>query len=177
LANGFHIDSFVQTFAMKGLDQYLLPYIISQVVALAFLVAALKSTRLARLLFSLLFLYAAVFNMQLSLRNPDAYLDYASMALPFYRTFITGPFSRFNHILVPAIAAGQFLIGLGMLLRNGWVKAASIGAIVFLLAITPLMVGSAFPFPLVVAFAAWLVLKKDRKAYLWQKTVPGIRLV
>ncbi|HEU4903873.1 MAG TPA: hypothetical protein VFT06_13805 [Flavisolibacter sp.] len=162
---------------MKGLDQFLLPYIISQLVALVILVAALKSTRLARLLFSLLFLYAAVINMQLSLRNPDAYLDYAPMALPFYRKFITGPFSQFNYILVPAIAVGQFFIGLGMLLRHEWVKAACIGAIVFLLAITPLMVGSAFPFPLIVAFAAWLILKNDRKAYLWQKNLPGIKLV
>ena len=156
---------------MKGLEQYLLPYIISQLVALGILLAAYTNVRLARLLFALLFLYASVFNMQLGLRNPDAYLDYASMALPFYRKFIQGPFSQVNHLMVPLIAVGQLCIGVGMALREWWVNWACMGAIVFLLAITPLMVGSGFPFTIIVAFAAGRILRRDQKAYLWQKPV------
>ena len=156
---------------MKGLEQYLLPYIISQLVALGILLAAYTNVRLARLLFALLFLYASVFNMRLGLRNPDAYLDYASMALPFYRKFIQGPFSQVNHLMVPLIAVGQLCIGVGMVLREWWVNWACMGAIVFLLAITPLMVGSGFPFTIIVAFAAGRILRRDQKAYLWQKPV------
>lgn len=154
---------------MEGLVDYLVPYIISQFVAIGFLAAAARNTRLARLLFSILFLYAAFFNLQLSLKNPEVYLDYGSMALPFYRNFIEGWFSRHIQIVVPLIAAGQFLIGIGMLFHSWWVKWACIGAMTFLMAIVPLMVGSAFPFPLVVSMAAWIVLQTDQKDFLWHK--------
>ena len=154
---------------MKGLDQYLVPYIIVQAIALIFLITALRSTRAARILFSALFIYAAIFNMQLSLRNPDAYLDYARLALPFYRDFINGWFSHYHHFIIPLIATGQFLIGLGMLLKSWWVKWACIGAIIFLLCITPLMVGSGFPFPILTSLAAFIILKKSNRDYVWKK--------
>jgi hypothetical protein len=152
---------------MKGLEQYWVQYSIVQVVSLVFLYAAYKNTRLARLLFALLFLYAAGYNMYTGLTAPDVYLGYAGMALPFYRDFINGWFSRHNDIVIPLIACGQFIIGAGMLLKGWWVKWASIGAIVFLICITPLMVGAGFPFTLIVSWAAALVLKKDNRNYLW----------
>jgi hypothetical protein len=126
---------------------------------------------MARLLLAALFLYAAIFNMQLSIRNPDKYLEYAPMALPFYRRFIEGWFSHYNYIVVPLIAVGQLIISLGFLLKGWWVKWACIGAIVFLLAIAPLMVGAGFPFSIVVSIAATIVLKKDKRDYLWRRSV------
>jgi hypothetical protein len=155
---------------MKDLDQFLVPYVISQAVAIGFLLAAWKNTKLARLLFALLFVAASAFNMHLGLTSPDTYLVYASMAVPLYRNFINGWFSHYNHIIIPMIALGQFAIGLGMLLKGWWVRWACVGAIIFLLSIAPLMTGSAFPFSLIVSCAAWLVLKKDKKCYLWQST-------
>lgn len=154
---------------MKGLDQYLVAYIISNVVGILFVVAAAKHTRLARLMFALLFLWASGTNMSIGLTSPETYQQYSSLALPFYRDFINGWFSHYNYIIIPLIAAGQFAIAIGMLLKGWWVKWACIGAIVFLLCIVPLMVGSGFPFPLVVSFAAWLVMKKDKKDFLWRK--------
>jgi hypothetical protein len=65
------------------------------------------------------------------------------------------------------IAVGQFLIAIGILLKGWWVKWACIGAMIFLFSIIPLMVGSAFPFSLIVSWAAWLVLSRDKKDYLW----------
>ena len=153
---------------MKGLEAYLWPYIIVQVISLLFLLAALKNTRIARLMFALLFLYASWYNMKTGLTNPSIYLDYASMALPFYRDFINGWFREHNHIMVPLIAVGQFFIGLGMLLKGWWVELACMGCMLFLLAITPLMVGSGFPFPLIVSIAAFLVLKKDPRVFIWE---------
>jgi len=152
---------------LKGLDQYMFPYIATQIISIFFVVAAIWSTRMARLLFASLFLYAAVFNMQLSLRDPDKYLEYAPMALPFYSRFIEGWFSRYNHIMVPLIAVGQFFIGIGFLLKGWWVNWSCVGAIIFLIAIAPLMVGAGFPFSIVVSFAAIIVIKKDKKDYLW----------
>lgn len=152
---------------LQGLDDYLVPYIIVQFVGIGFLATANWNTRLARLLFSILFLYAAFINLQLGLKNPDVYLEYGEMALPFYRDFIQGWFSKYNHIMVPAIAFGQFLIGIGMLLQGWWVRWACTGVILFLMAIAPLMVGSGFPFSLVASIAAWLILQNDEKYVLW----------
>lgn len=152
---------------MKGLQEYLTPYLISQAASLIFLFAAWKNTRLARWLFAALFLWASGTNMYLGITSPDSYLGNADLALPFYRDFINGWFSRYNHILIPLIAFGQFLIAIGMLLKGWWVKWACIGAIGFLLSIAPLMVGSAFPFSITVSMAALLILKKDSRERLW----------
>lgn len=154
---------------MKGLQEYLVPYLISQAASLIFLLAAWKKPRLARWLFAGLFCWASGTNMYLGLTSPDSYLDNARLALSFYRDFINGWFSQNNHIMIPLIAAGQLLIAVGMLLNGWWVKLACIGAIIFLIAIAPLMVGSAFPFSITVSVAAWLTLKNDSKDFLWRR--------
>jgi len=56
-----------------------------------------------------------------------------------------------------------------MLLHSRWVKLACIGSIIFLLSISPLMVGSAFPFPITVSIAAVLIFINDDKNYIWKK--------
>lgn len=151
----------------------MVPYLVSQLISLVFLVTAWKNTRAARWLFAILFGWAAGINMYLGITNPDSYLDNARLALPFYRDFILGWFSRYNHIMVPAIAAGQLLIATGMLLQGWWVKWACIGAIIFLAAIAPMMVGSAFPFSVTVSIAAGLVLKKDSREWLLKTKHPA----
>lgn len=154
---------------MQELEEYLLPYIISQVVSLIILIAAGKKTRWARWLFAFLFFWAFVTNMYIGITNPDIYLEYAEMAIPFYRDFINGWFSHYNHIIIPMIAIGQLFIVIGMLLKNWLVKLACIGAIVFLLSIAPLMVGAAFPFSITVSIAAFLIFLNDDKNYIWKK--------
>ena len=156
---------------MKDLELYLIPYLISQVVALLLLLVAWKNTRVARFLFFLLFAWASVTNLTISTNNPKVYLEYADTALPFYRDFIYGWFSRHIQLMVPLIAFGQMVIAVSMLLKGWWVKAACIGAIIFLFAIIPLMVGSGFPFSLIVSWAILLVLKHDQKEFIWIK--PG----
>lgn len=146
---------------MKGLEQYLWPYIISQALSLVILFAAWKRTRVARVLFCILFFWASGVNMYTGITKPEVYLSYGDLALPFYRDFIRGWFSHYNHVLVPLIAAGQFGIAVAMLLQKSWMRMACIGAILFLLAIAPLMVGSAFPFSITVSVAAFLVWRYD----------------
>lgn len=154
---------------MKGLEQFIVPYTISQIAAIAILIIALKSTRWARIVFAALFFWAFCINMYLGITNPDSYLDNAKFALPLYRDFIKGWFSHYNHIIIPAIACGQLLIAIGMLLKNWWVKWACFGAIIFLLSISPLMVASAFPFSLITSAAAFIILEKDSFNYVWPK--------
>jgi hypothetical protein len=154
---------------MNGLDGYIIPYIISQVAGLVILIVAWRRTRWARWLFALLFLWASATNMYTGLSDPDVYLRYADMAIPPYRDFINGWFSHYNHIIIPLIAFGQLLIAAGMLLRKTWVKLACIGAVIFLLSIAPLLVGSAFPFSFTVSIAALLIYRNDHKNYAWQR--------
>lgn len=158
---------------MKGLEEFLVPYTISQIAAIAILITAIKSTRWARILFAALFLWASCTNMYLGISSPDTYLDYAEFALPFYRDFINGWFSYHNQTIIPIIATGQLLIAAGMVLNGWWVKWACIGSIIFLISISPLMVASAFPFSLIVSAAALLILKNDHRDFLWQKKMPG----
>lgn len=154
---------------MYELNEYLVPYTISQIVSIVFLIVAWKRTRWGRWLFSVLFLWASATNMYTGLTSPDSYLDNARFAIPLYQDFINGWFSHYNHIIIPLIAVGQFFISIGMLLHGWWVKLACIGSIVFLLSIAPLMVGAAFPFSLTVSIAAWLIFLNDDKNYIWKR--------
>jgi hypothetical protein len=154
---------------MKGLEQYIWPYIISQGASIIILIIAWKKTRWARILFALLFFWASGTNMYIGIIKPGTYQLYADMAIPAYRNFINGWFSHYNYIMIPVIAAGQFLIAISILLKGWWVKGACIGAIIFLLSIAPLLVGSAFPFSITVSLAACFILRNDDKNYLWKK--------
>ena len=156
---------------MSNLDEFLIPYIISQVASIIILIVAWKKTKWARVLFALLFFWAAGTNMYIGITKPDTYQLYADLAIPAYRDFINGWFSHYNYIVIPLIAVGQFLIASGMLLKGSWVKTACVGAIIFLLSIAPLMVGAAFPFSITVSIAAWLILLNDDKNYIWKKQV------
>ena len=154
---------------MNELNENLVPYTISQVVSIVFLIAAWKRTRWARWLFSILFLWASATNMYIGITNPDSYLDNARFAIPLYQEFINGWFSHYNHIIIPLIAVGQFFISVSMLLNGWWVKLACIGSIIFLLSIAPLMVGAAFPFSITVSIAAWLIFLNDDKNFIWKR--------
>ena len=162
---------------MNELNEYLVPYTISQGVSIVFLIVAWKRTRWARALFSALFLWASATNMYMGLTNPDSYLDNARFAIPLYQDFINGWFSHYNHIIIPLIAIGQFCISIGMLLHGWWVKLACIGSIIFLLSIAPLMVGAAFPFSITVSIAAWLIFLNDDKKYIWKRQEEGLLVI
>ncbi|HLP52050.1 MAG TPA: hypothetical protein VK154_14275 [Chitinophagales bacterium] len=154
---------------MELFKQYWIPWLISNVAALLIVGAALWRPKLARLLFFLLFGWACWMNYTTSHNNPNAYLEYASLT-PFtvYSNFINGWFKEHITIMVTLISIGQGLIALGMLLNGWWVRLACIGAIIFLMAIAPLGVGSGFPFSITASIAAWLIIKKDNLNYLWK---------
>ena len=156
---------------MRGLavPQYLIAYIIANVFALTLLFLSWKQPRVARALFSFLFIWACYTNWHVALTRPNDYMFYANLALlDSYKDFIYGWFS--NHILlvVGAIATCQGLIAVAFLLR-GWIYAlGSVGAITFLMAIAPLGVGAAFPCTVILSVAVYLLLKENPD-YLWIK--------
>jgi hypothetical protein len=155
---------------MNGLDNpaYLTGLIISNIAAILFLITAFRWPKIARVLFLVLFSWASWMNWKTSLENPNAYLEYAGLTWSsFYKDFINGWFSRNIQFAVGIVATCQGLIAISMLLK-GWVfKAGAIGAILFLLAIVPLGIGSGFPCTIIFAAAMFLLLKKENEtAYI-----------
>lgn len=142
-----------------------LAYGISNIVGLLLLWAAVKSPKVARLLFSLLFGWACWVNYTTSHARPEFYLSYADHSIGIYADFIRGWFSRHITPVVSTIAVCQGLIAFGLWLRNWPFKLACTGIIVFLLAIAPLGLYAAFPFSLIVSGAAWFMLKNEVKIY------------
>jgi hypothetical protein len=155
---------------MNGLENsvYLTLYIVSNVVAVVLLWASWKNQRLARLLLFLIFAWASWTNWNEALVAPQFYLDYASLTfMKVYKNFINGWFSSHILLSVGFIATCQSLIALSMLL-SGWIfKAGCAGAVIFLLAIAPLGVGSAFPCTVIMAVAIVILLTRKEVTYLW----------
>ena len=154
---------------MELLKEYLIPWIISNTVAILLLASTIKKPKLARLLFVLLFSWACWLNYTTAHNSPEDYLNYATLT-PFnlYQEFINGWFKEHITTAVTLISIGQGLIALGMLLKGWIVRFAGIGAIVFFLAITPLGIGSGFPFTIIASLAIYFILKKDDLNYLWK---------
>ena len=156
---------------MKGLDNptWLMMYIISNLVALLVLWASWKSARLGRFLFLLLFLWAGITNWVTALRTPGDYLGQADLTFfTFYHDFILGWFSRHILLGVGIIATCQLVIAISMVMKGWWVKAGGCGAILFLLAIAPFGVGSAFPCTLLLAAAMIYILRRRNHDWLWR---------
>jgi hypothetical protein len=134
-------------------------------LALALFIAAIRSAKAGRVLLSAAFIGAAGTNLRIALTTPTDYLNFAHFAvLDVYRWFILGFFAQHTAAIIGTIAIGQALI-VFLLAMNGWPRRLGyIGAIVFLLAIVPLGVGSGFPATILMALAAVETLHADRYA-------------
>jgi len=155
---------------MNGLDNklYVTLLIISNLVAILQLIAAIKWPRIARLSFFLLFAWASWTNWAESQRAPQFYLEYADLTWSnWYRNFIKGWFADHIQLAVRFIAACQGLIAISMLLK-GWIyKTGLVGGIIFLLSILPFGVGSGFPCTAIMATALFILLKKNDHDFIW----------
>jgi hypothetical protein len=153
---------------MELFKEYWIPWLASNGIALVLLWLAIKKQKIARWLFVLLFGWACWINFKTAHLHPEEYLNYAAFT-PFgpYRDFIIGWFSERITLIVSAIAMGQGIIALGMLLKGVYLQIACIGAIIFFLSIAPLGIGSGFPAPIIAAITVYIVLKKDNHEYLW----------
>jgi hypothetical protein len=155
---------------MKGMDNqlYVTLLIISNIVAILQLVAAIKWPRMARLSFFLLFAWASWTNWTESQRSPLFYLEYADLTWSsWYRNFIKGWFAEHIQLAVGFVALCQGLIAVSMLLK-GWIyKIGSVGAVVFLLSILPFGVGSGFPCTAIMAIALIILLRKYNNEFIW----------
>ena len=135
--------------------------LISTAVSLLLLMLAFTKPILSRFLFSLLFLWAACTNAYTAIDHPRVYLEYADLTpVTIYRNFILGFFSEHIRLFVLPIAFAQCLASIFILYKGALMKLAMIGAILFLLAIAPLGIGSGFPSSVIMAIAIFILLRK-----------------
>ena len=154
---------------MKGLDNqiFLIAYIISNVLGILFLISSFTLPRLSRLLYAILFGWASWANWNMIINNSQDYLSYADLTfLTFYRSFILGWFKDHVQLSVGLIAAAQAVIAISLLMKGQVYKLGLLGGILFLVAIIPLGVGSAFP--CTAMLAAGLIVLRNEDTWLWQ---------
>ena len=144
----------------------LIPVIVSNLFALVLLLAGWFWPKTARGFFVLIFFAASIVNIVTALRNPGLYVEgYGDLALlPVYRDFIHGFFSRHTAPIVLTIAAGQLMVAILLIQKKLLFFSGTTGAVLFLLAIAPLGLGSAFPSTLVLAGAIIMVYHKIKMA-------------
>jgi hypothetical protein len=154
---------------MEALKEWLIPYIISNIVFGLTIIGAIKNPMWTRIFLAAFFLWASYFNSTSAVRTPEIYLSYAKLdALAVYSDLINGFFSHYITPFVFSIAVGQFLIFVGLLLNKTWTKLACVGGIIFGFAIAPLGVGSAFPATVSMAVAFYILLKKYEHDFVWK---------
>jgi len=128
------------------LHDYLIPWLTTNAISLALIGICYKWPRIGSYFWSGIFLLAGFYNGLSAIRWPELYQVYGETAIPYYRDFITGFFAEHAATFVLFIALGQVLISIGLFTRNRLLyKTAIAGALIFLLAITPLGWGAAFP--------------------------------
>ena len=93
--------------------------------------------------------------------------------MPLYRRFIYGAFARHTVAFVLAIAGGQIAVGVLAFAPLPWRRLGYLGAIVFLLAITPLGIGSAAPSTLIFAAGLAFLCRDRRLARPWRQANRG----
>jgi hypothetical protein len=142
---------------------YVVPYIGSNMFSILLSIVAALSPQVCRWVFVVMFLGAGIFNAFMAIRQPSMYVDvYGPLAvLELYSSFIYGLFSQYTTAIVLAIAAGQLVVGTLLLTRFG---VGALGGIIFLVAIAPLGIGSAFPATLIMAAALFVTW------YRWLQT-------
>jgi hypothetical protein len=128
------------------------------------LAAAWRRPRFARLPFALLFLAASAFNVVTALRDPGVYVTgFAPHAFPPARELIERVVALAPDAIVLAIAAAQAAFGLGLAIGRGVAfHAGVVGATCFLVGISWLGAGAAFPLNLVLAAGVLLLLRRQR---------------
>jgi len=154
---------------MNELKNYLLPYIISNVLSALCIAGAIRKPIWTRIFLAAFFLWASYINSSSAIKSPEIYLDYGRLSdVPVYKNFIYGFFSGHIRQFIIPVAVGQFFIFAGLVLNKIWTKLACMGGIVFGLAIAPLGVGSAFPATVLMAIAFFILLTKYKHDFIWK---------
>jgi hypothetical protein len=136
-------------------------YVVSNIVVLFVDGVGSKAAMGRSLLLRLLPPRSGGWNLVASLTMPASYVStYGPLATPPYAAFICGPFASNPALFVVPVTLGQLAIGIMATGTGGWVRLAMLGSAIFLLAIAPTGVGSAFPFSICGVVAAALLFRR-----------------
>jgi hypothetical protein len=133
----------------------LLPLLLANALAVAFLVLALYRPNPARMIAGGGFVLAGLVNGTLAILNPQIYVTgFGPNAVGVYKTFIYGLVAQAPTRFILAIAVWQLVVA-GLILVNStdYTRLGLVAATVFLIGISPLGVGCAFPSNLILAAA------------------------
>jgi hypothetical protein len=137
-------------------------YIVVNLIALTMTLLAWKRPNRGRLLFSLNFLGAALFNSYFLFSDPEEFVYYADFAvLKPYRQFIIGTFAEHIGLILGMVVIGQLAVALALASRGQLVKLGALGGVIFLVAIAPLGLGAFFPSTLVLALGCFFLYYKN----------------
>ena len=147
-----------------NLQEYWLPYTVTHIITLSLIFICYKWPKIGKAAWGIIFILAGLFNIYTGISNPQAYVDYGSQAVELYKKFIYGVFSSYTSLIVSLIALGQILVGIFLLMKRTLFLLGILGGIIFLVAISPLGIGSAFPATLLMAFSLVLLYIRYKKA-------------
>jgi len=150
------------------IEHFLVAWSIANFVSLAIGFVCFKNSKSGRRIFALVFFIASLLNTILAVFRPSFYLEYGRFSiLSIYEEFIYGTFSRNTTILVLLIAICQMAVACGLLGRGIYRTTAIIGALLFLLAMIPLGIGSGFPATLFLIAGLLHILDENGKMNGW----------
>lgn len=147
-----------------NIQDYWFPYTITHVITFALIFICTKWPKIGKVAWGIIFILAGIFNIYTGISNPHAYIDYGQHAVGLYRKFIYGVFSSYTSLIVSLIALGQILVGIFLFMKRTPFLLGILGGIIFLVAISPLGVGSAFPSTLLMAISLVLLYIRYKKA-------------
>ena len=144
------------------LQDYLIPYIISNVVSVLLIFICYKWPKIGKIVWGLFFFSAGIFNIYTAIRTPHVYAEvYGQTAIfSFYKNFIYGIFNELATLFVTLIGSGQIVVAILLFMRKSLFNLGILGGMIFLIAISPLGIGSAFPATLIMATSLFVLYKK-----------------
>jgi len=141
-----------------------IPYIVTYCLTFALIFICYKWPKIGKVAWGIIFILAGIFNIYTGISNPQAYVDYGQHAVGLYQKFIYGLFSAYTSLIVSLIASGQILVGIFLLMKRKLFLLGIVGGIIFLIAISPLGIGSASPSTLLMAISLVLLYIRYKKA-------------
>ena len=140
-----------------------IPYVNTHVLTFVLIFICFKWPRIGKVAWGIIFILAGIFNLYTVISNPQAYLVYGSHVVGLYQKFINGIFSSYTSLIVSLIASGQILVGIFLLMKRTLFLLGIVGGIIFLIAISPFGIGSAFPSTLLMAISLVLLYLQYKK--------------
>jgi hypothetical protein len=151
---------------MLPASEYMVPYLLANLIAAGLVVIAYVWPVSARTLYILLFIASGLFCLIVSNQRPEAFVEVFAevVVLEIYRRFIYGFFAQNLAVMIKLIAAGQIVVGILLAAKGRFFSLGVLGGIAFFIVLIPLGPASAFPSTVLMAVGLFVMfIKTTRK--------------